>query len=768
MAKRRATVLLMLAAMVMAAVPAGAQDMPIPRSYSQSSSNRAVQNKPADQVAAETATGDAAQAACAAGRQAACSDLGWAYSSGEGRPQNRPVAELIYRKACDAWEASACYRLGRLLQGLRAGDPAQIAADNRAAASMIVRGCQLGSLESCDAHADDLAGTTMGKPDRVASEKVRRKTCDAGWPASCRALASLLLGTDRTPAEQEEGLALRDRKCRAGDEFMCSDAEYHWRTTEGPTSARAATYLSLGCDAGDGWACANLAIAAMRQDPPDRAAALALFDRACPTIGSACEDAASLREEPQLTADCGRGAQDACITLGNRMAEHNGPLLNKPRALELLGAACDANARAGCFSAAMLLFDKFSDGGTAEPQRADTYLTRACEDGDKNACSVLADWLAKGSLLAQDVARAAELYAPQCDDGRGAACDFVIKLARSDPSAPALLATNYPPPMQTPEEIAAEQEAIRAEEERERAEEEARRCSTTTVEYEGVTYTDRMCDSVTAIMNGFAVPRIEQAPWQALLWRPARLGAKAIDVKDRSYCGGTLIATGWIITAAHCLVDHVDDVGKFPIEKHGYRVRLGVINAFSNEGNSYPIMRVIPHPAFKRGTLAFDIALVQYDPKAGARGENLFNAARINLDNRLPTQRPVVAGAPVYTFGWGVTKLDGPGSDGLRGARLELRDPRECAGVARTFGRESSVLCAAGTKGEQACFGDSGGPLITYAGQKGVPTLIGVVSGGKACGTTGVPSVYTRLGDPSVQTWLASHVPGFRSGQTAR
>ena len=46
--------------------------------------------------------------------------------------------------------------------------------------------------------------------------------------------------------------------------------------------------------------------------------------------------------------------------------------------------------------------------------------------------------------------------------------------------------------------------------------------------------------------------------------------------------------------------------------------------------------------------------------------------------------------------------------------------------------------------------------------------LIGVVSGGVKCGTTGVPSRYTRIGHPLVQAWLASHVPGFRSGQTAR
>ncbi len=758
-----------LAALAMAPAPAKAQTPPFVRTYPVQINDRAQPTKPADEVARETAAADAADAACTAGSQAGCSDLGWAYRTGEGRPQNRPVAELILRKACNAKEASACYRLGRLVQTQRSDEPEVTTATIREAAMLIVRGCTLGSLESCDAQADDTDRGVLDEPDPVAAEQLRRKTCAAGWRESCRTLAASLLGSDRSDAEKGEGLSLLDRQCRAGDRLACSDAEQYWRTTEGETSARARSYQSLGCDAGDSWTCSNLALAVLRGDRPDREAALALFDRACSTMVSACDYAANLREEPRLAADCAGGAQDACITLGTLMAENNGPLENKPRALELLGAACDANARAACFNAAMLLFDKFRTEGTAESQRTDRYLTRACEDGSAQACQTLADSLADGTLLAQDVARAAELYAPQCDAGRANACRFVAELARSDPSAPALLAVNYPPPEQTPEEVAAEQAAIIAEKAREDAEDEARRCNTTVVTYDGVTYTDRLCDSVQRVLMGFAVPRIEQAPWQALLWRPAKLKTTVVVEEDRAYCGGALVATGWILTAAHCLVDHIDKVGKFPIEKNGYRVRLGLINALSNEGNSYPILRVIPHPQFVRETLKFDIALVQYDPRAGARGENLITAARIRLDNRSLAERPVVAKAPVYVFGWGRTDVKKfGGSDMLRGARLELSDPKVCGATARTFRREETVLCAAGPKGEQACSGDSGGPLVTYADQKGVPTVIGVVSGGKACGTTGVPSVYTRLGDPLVQQWLASHVPGFRSGQTAR
>lgn len=58
----------------------------------------------------------------------------------------------------------------------------------------------------------------------------------------------------------------------------------------------------------------------------------------------------------------------------------------------------------------------------------------------------------------------------------------------------------------------------------------------------------------------------------------------------------------------------------------------------------------------------------------------------------------------------------------------------------------------------QACDGDSGGPLITYGDERSIPTVIGVVSAGEKCGSTGVPSRYTRIA--KVRDWIDDVVGG--------
>lgn len=795
MARRWMMLLGALAALMIAGAPVRAQDnrsqQPYP--FKAGIPPRAQIDKPADEVARETAAADAADAACQSGDAAGCAALGQAYAYGSGRPQVRQIAEIVLRRACTAGSGNGCTGLGDLVRG-RDDDvswPEAVEAFERA--------CALGEGQTCRNLADWLADTEDAEdramaarlaisacklgvpagcqyppPSRALVERQLLKDCDSGTGESCRTLAAGLLEDGRSERDRTRGLGLLDRQCRGKDAAACAVAADVWRAAEQGDGPRTSEYLALGCTAGDNPVCAALGKAAFGKTPPDRTAAIGFFERACALDPGACLQASDLREEPLLTARCESGEQNACVTLGEMLYRWDGVLLDRERAIAVLEATCQAGTLGACRSAAEYIqMGSIEQDHSIKAQRALALLTRGCDGGNREACERLADQLEFGQFLPRDIDRALSLYVPQCDDERSSACDKLVEY--NHPAAPALLAIGFDPPDRTPEEIAAEERAKDEARERDDAAFRAYVCTTATATFEGATYFDTMCLNIARSIGGFAVPRIEQAPWQALLWRPERLGTQAVAPEYRAECGGAVIATGWILTAAHCLVDHVDTRNRYPIEKHGYRVRLGVIRPLENEGNSYPILGVIPHPLFVRKTLEFDIALVRYDPKAGTRGTSGFGMARIQLDTRSLAERQVVAKAPVFSFGWGRTALNRPqAAEVLQGVRLELRDAQECTKVTGFLDkRRDSVLCAAGPKGEQACFGDSGGPLITYGDEQGVPTLIGVVSGGVKCGTTGTPSRYTRVGHPLVQAWLVSHLPGFktggvRSGQTAR
>jgi len=107
--------LLGLAVLVLAAMPAAASEAPVPRNYPDASGLPPGMYQSAEQRAEDSAAADAAEAACGPGAPAACTALGKAFEAGEGRPFNRPVAELLYREACEGGDGEGCVRLGNLL-----------------------------------------------------------------------------------------------------------------------------------------------------------------------------------------------------------------------------------------------------------------------------------------------------------------------------------------------------------------------------------------------------------------------------------------------------------------------------------------------------------------------------------------------------------------------------------------------------------------------------------------------------------------------------
>ncbi len=734
-----------LSAVVFAiANPAIAQEQ-IPRSYPSYWPERPTSFLVDGVSEQDVAKANADEAACNAGMPDACANLAENYYLGRGRPQNRPVAELLSRKSCNADVGKGCFVLGTLLAMI--GNDA----DRREAVGFHARACRLGWLEGCDAEADALVTGGIGDPDPVAAETLRRATCERGGSSACRKLAQSLMGIGRSSEEQREGIALIDRQCRAGDRAACDDAVRLWKRSAQPGSAKmVAEYDRLACEAGSASSCRDLGRTALAgaNGSEGRAAALSLLERACELSRTQCSDLEAAREEPSLAARCEGGDLSACVARGQILSVRGGVLENRERALALLSRACEAGAVAGCLPAADLLFEFGRATGALDAVRAEAYLSASCTEENQTACEQLADELADGQNFAQNLPRALELYYPQCDSGRIEACDRIEQLTFGDPSAPLFLAHSDFAPAMTPDEV---QESVAASDNSKTPE----ACATTTVLYLGRSYSDTSCMVVGGGIGGFSV-RQGATPWQALLWRPETISNVKLDPAQRVLCGATVIRTGWVLTAAHCLTDS----GGVSIARAGHRVRLGLSNPLVEEGYSFPIIRAIPHPNYDRTTLAFDVALVQYDPTRNAASGRVFPVSRIRLDPRPLGQRKVEAIARVFTYGWGLTAVkDGQIPDQLRGFRLKLRDANTCTAVTKftDFERRDSVLCAddaKGAEGGQACYGDSGGPLITFGDADRVPTVIGVVSGGVECGTTGKPSRYVRVAHPRVKAWL--------------
>ncbi|MGY6552538.1 MAG: trypsin-like serine protease [Erythrobacter sp.] len=730
---------------------------PIERSFPETGFHFPNRSKPAEQQAAEQAAADAHEAACDVGDFSACRDLGRAFQKGEGRLDNRPIAELLYRQACDGADAMGCLWLGQLLA------ISTDLTDREMGAVFVRRACRLGLLEACDAYADELAAGVLAAPDPQGAEVQRRAACVQGSPISCLELARSLTAQDKSGAEQDEGRALLDRLCRGGNHQACRDAAAHWDQLAMPDAAmQAAQYLALGCDAGDMWLCYDRGLLDLGDgtNPAGRTAALPFLTRACDEAGIHCALAEHIREEPRLASGCDSGDVAACVALGKLLVNGSVPfefahLKDERRALALLGPACRAGTPEVCLLAGNLALAKGRIGAAAQPDEGEAYLSLGCLGGAGEACEALADELASGAVLAQDLERAALLYEPQCKGGRSSACEFLEYLAINDPDKPLALA-NADFTRDPMFDEAGEDEADPMKQgQTDPTEPPGQHCEITTVEFRGQVYRDRFCVNLLMIIRGFEVDPGAR-PWQALLWRPQVLNGTPLDDTQRVLCGGAVVQKGWILTAAHCLTDERG----VSIITAGHRIRLGLSNPLNREGFTYPILRAFAHPNYDRRTHAFDVALVQYDPRGAERGNRVLPIAGIRIDPQPLAHRPVRVGTPLYTYGWGRTALRGSEKPNvLRGARLELRDAASCTNTPRwrnhaRDNRANSVLCAAGSQGQQACFGDSGGPLISYGDADRVPTLVGVVSAGTECGTTHVPSRYIRIAHPLVIGWI--------------
>lgn len=249
-------------------------------------------------------------------------------------------------------------------------------------------------------------------------------------------------------------------------------------------------------------------------------------------------------------------------------------------------------------------------------------------------------------------------------------------------------------------------------------------------------------------------PTGAEYPWMINLWYD--------DPGHRltgPFCGGVLINTDLVLTAAHCLP---------PVP---FSVRR-VTESGSAEGPRRAVVATAVHPRYldwwEAGTtprermrgLDFDIALLRLDRP--------FDIAPLDIPRLLD---PASAfddyhahdGDCARVIGWGRTENvhGAAASDRLLGVDLRLWSRRACQnawryedGAERSAITEDKVCAGYATGQRDACSGDSGGPLFVRGGPSGV-YLVGLVSyGPPECGSSERPGVYVNL--RHFHTWIST------------
>lgn len=209
---------------------------------------------------------------------------------------------------------------------------------------------------------------------------------------------------------------------------------------------------------------------------------------------------------------------------------------------------------------------------------------------------------------------------------------------------------------------------------------------------------------------------IEQAPYQV-----------SLQYDGDHFCGGSIIAKNWVLTAGHC-------VSRRPVD-FPYEIRSGATNV--NQGSLHRVVAVYKHKEYTSndyGVPMNDIALLKIADSDAFKFNNQRKAVKLNEG-----KSSALVGKIGLVTGWGMTDTSIP--DDLQKVSVPMVDKATCDRVYKSMGGvPAGQICAGYDKGgKDACQGDSGGPLVVGG------RLAGIVSWGKGCGTPKYPGVYTDV-----------------------
>ncbi|XP_048864402.1 urokinase-type plasminogen activator-like [Brienomyrus brachyistius] len=246
---------------------------------------------------------------------------------------------------------------------------------------------------------------------------------------------------------------------------------------------------------------------------------------------------------------------------------------------------------------------------------------------------------------------------------------------------------------------------------------------------------------------GGSIIAVESHPWIA-----------SIFLKGRFHCGGTLISSCWVLTAAHCFVD--DDHKK--IEDMTIFLGKNAINkSDARREQRFKVQKLITHEAYNDEVQPYynnDIALLMIKGSRCAKMTGSVQTACLP-----PPSQMLPPGSSCQVVGYGRDDTS-QYSQYLKEGTVQLVAQEDCTSNTY-YGTKvtDNMFCASSHDWTtDACKGDSGGPLICKVGNH--MFLFGIVSWGEECAKRNRPGVYTKVTNYNKWIQEKTRVPGISLG----
>ncbi len=313
---------------------------------------------------------------CLAGSAEGCAEEGLRFF--KEIPDRAKDAVAVLRRACDLESGAGCTHLAFLYA---TGSGKLVARDDRRAAPLYARACDLGDAPGCY-NAGLMAEEGRGVARDISRAAARyEEACGMGSSTACTNLGFLA----------EHGRGVRKDPARA--------AALYKRGCDGTSCQRS----NLN-------GCVNLGRAYRDGIGVEKDAA-----RAAPIFQDACH-----RKPDPEDVNPGENSSRACSLLGALYLAGDGFAADLEKGRELSELGCERGDSFGCFNAAAVFTS--GTGVQADAAKAATFLDRACRAGDAEGCYDLGVAYQKGTGVKADRRRAADLIRKACQLGFERAC----------------------------------------------------------------------------------------------------------------------------------------------------------------------------------------------------------------------------------------------------------------------------------------------------------------------------------------------------------